>query len=247
VYKNKIFWGSVEKKTVRVLKNEPWKNIEPTAKTLTFSQIKLMPPATPSKIILAGLNYKDHARELKMVIPSEPIIFLKPPTALIAHGENIVYPQESQQVDYEGELALVMAKDGRNIPETEAGSYILGYTCLNDVTARDLQKKDGQWSRAKSFDTFCPVGPWIETDLDPASLRIKTYVNNKIKQDSSTANFIFSVGYLVSFISRIMTLCAGDIISTGTPPGVGQLKIGDTVAVEIEGLGRLENRVVAPE
>lgn len=244
LYKKKIFWGVVEEDLVRVMENAPWSNIELTKKSVPIDKIKLLPPATPSKIILAGLNYKDHAKELNMELPEEPIIFLKPPTTLIAHEEDIIYPKEVSRLDYEGELALVLKKGGRNIPESQAGSYILGYTCLNDVTARDLQKKDVQWTRAKSFDTFCPLGPWLETDINPSSVRIKTYLNGQIKQDSSTVNFIFLVNYLVSFISRIMTLCSGDVISTGTPPGVGEVKIGDNIEIEIEGIGKLRNRVV---
>jgi 2-keto-4-pentenoate hydratase/2-oxohepta-3-ene-1,7-dioic acid hydratase in catechol pathway len=244
-YQNKILWGVIEETKMAVLKNAPWRNIEKTDKSLPLTQVKLMPPSIPSKIILAGLNYKNHAEELDMPLPEEPVIFLKPPTALIGPQDDIIYPEESIQVDYEGELALVIKKGGRDIPEQEVKKHILGYTCLNDVTARDLQKKDGQWTRAKSFDTFCPVGPWIETDLDPSSVRIKTYVNGKIKQNSNTAHFIFSVNKLVSFISRIMTLCPGDIISTGTPPGVGPVKVGDRVTIDIEGIGELINQVVA--
>lgn len=206
--------------------------------------MRILSPVQPSKIILVGLNYRDHARELHLVIPKEPVIFLKPPTAVIANAENIIYPLGVKRLDYEAELALVIKKKARNIPAERVKNYILGYTCLNDVTARDLQKKDGQWTRAKSFDTFCPIGPWIETKLDPSNLRIKCRLNNKLKQDSSTANFIFPVEHLVSYISRIMTLFPGDIISTGTPVGVGPMLPGDRVEVEIEGIGKLFNQVI---
>jgi 2-keto-4-pentenoate hydratase/2-oxohepta-3-ene-1,7-dioic acid hydratase in catechol pathway len=178
-----------------------------------------------------------------MPIPSEPIIFLKPPTAALSHKGKIVYPPGVKRLDYEAELAFVIKKKAKNIPQKDVSKYILGYTCLNDVTARDLQKKDVQWTRAKSFDSFCPVGPWIETDLNPDNLKITCCLNRALKQRSSTSNFIFSVPYLVSFISKVMTLCPGDIISTGTPPGVGPMQKGDRVAVEIEGIGCLENIV----
>ncbi len=206
--------------------------------------MRILSPVQPSKIILVGLNYRDHARELHLAIPKEPVIFLKPPTAVIANAENIIYPLGVKRLDYEAELALVIKKKARNIPAERVKKYILGYTCLNDVTARDLQKKDGQWTRAKSFDTFCPIGPWIETNLDPSNLRIKCRLNNKLKQDSSTANFIFPVEHLVSYISRIMTLLPGDVISTGTPVGVGPMQPGDRVEVEIEGIGKLFNQVI---
>ncbi len=240
----KIGWGIVEGDAIRRLKNHPFSKIELSRKSVGFKKVKLLAPATPSKIILVGLNYKDHARELKMKVPKEPIIFLKPPTAVIGQGGHIIYPTCLRRVDFEAELALVMKKKARNIPENKTRDYILGYTCLNDVTARDLQKKDGQWTRAKSFDTFCPLGPWLETEVDPRDLRITSYLNGKYKQDSSTSNFIFPVPYLVSFISRIMTLLPGDIISTGTPPGVGAMKQEDIIEIEIEKIGRLKNKVV---
>ena len=187
----------------------------------------------PTKIIAVGLNYIDHAKELKMPIPDEPIIFLKPPTAVISHKDKIIYPKGVKQLDYEAELAVVM-KDKK---------HILGYTCANDVTARDLQRKDVQWTRSKSFDTFCPLGPRVVKNVDPNNLEIKLYLNGKLKQSSHTSNMIFRVEELVSFISKIMTLCPGDVILTGTPPGVGPMKIGDVVEVEIEGIGKLTNFV----
>ncbi|MCF7875116.1 MAG: fumarylacetoacetate hydrolase family protein [Candidatus Omnitrophica bacterium] len=198
----------------------------------------------PEKIILVGLNYKDHAKEMKMKIPAEPIIFLKPTSALIKNGDKIIYPEGIKRLDYEAELAVVIKKQAKNIPVEAAKDYILGYTCLNDITARDLQKKDGQWTRAKSFDSFCPVGPHIETDLDPHAINIQSYLNGELKQDSNTSNFIFSVDFLISFISKIMTLKPADIISTGTPAGIGPMQKGDQVEVVIEGIGTLKNRVV---
>jgi len=235
----------LENGLVRVLKSPPFGRIELSKATVAFKKITLLAPAGTGKIILAGLNYKDHARELKMELPKEPVIFLKPVSALLGHRQNIIYPATSGRVDYEAELALVIKKKARFVRENKAASYILGFTCLNDVTERDLQKKDIQWTRAKSFDTFCPLGPWLETTLDPSALRIRSYLNGEIRQDSSTKNLIFSVPYLVSFISSIMTLEPGDVISTGTPPGVGSLLPGDNIRIEIEGIGTLENRVAA--
>lgn len=196
------------------------------------------------KIILAGLNYREHAREMGTKIPRQPVIFLKPPSSLLGPNQNIVYPEGVKRLDYEAELALVVGKKAKNVSEKQATDHIFGYTCLNDVTARDLQKKDGQWTRAKSFDTFCPVGPRIKTSIDSSDLKIQTYLNGQLKQNSRTSDFIFSIEFLFSFISKIMTLLPGDIISTGTPPGVGPMRRGDRVQVVIEGIGCLENRVV---
>jgi len=198
----------------------------------------------PTKIIAIGLNYLDHARELNMEIPEYPLIFMKPPTAVIGNGESIIYPPQTQELHYEGELGVVMGKSARNISEEEAKHYIAGYTCANDVTARDLQRKDGQWTRSKSFDTFCPLGPRIAKDIDPTHLAITTRVNGITKQESNTDQMIFNAYKLVAFISAIMTLLPGDVISTGTPPGVGELNVGDVVEVEIEGIGVLRNTVV---
>lgn len=198
----------------------------------------------PSKIIAVGLNYIDHAKELKMNPPPEPIIFLKPSSAVIWNNRKIKYPKMSQQVDYEAELAIVMGKKCKNVSQKNAKKYILGYTCLNDVTARDLQKKDGQWTRAKSFDTFCPIGPHIVSGIDPDNLRIELFLNGKLKQSSNTKNLIFKTEKLVSFISEIMTLEKYDVIATGTPSGIGPVKSGDKVEVKIEKIGILINYVI---
>ena len=191
-----------------------------------------------------GLNYRDHAEEMKLPLPQEPIIFIKPATAVIAHEEEIIYPPMSNRVDYEGELGIVIKKKAKDVAEKEARDYILGYACFNDVTARDLQQLDGQYTRAKGFDTFAPLGPCIETSLDPLQLTIESYVNGERRQYSNTKEMIFNVFYLVSFISKIMTLLPGDVIATGTPAGVGPLNPGDTIEVKIEGVGTLRNRVV---
>jgi len=180
-----------------------------------------------------------------MDIPSEPVIFIKPSTAVIGPGEAIIYPRSAARVDYEAELGVVIKKKARNVPAGNAAEYIEGYTCFNDVTARDLQKKDVQWSRAKSFDTFAPIGPCVKTDIDPSRLRIRSYLNGELKQDSNTSDFIFDVPRLVDFISGVMTLLPGDVIATGTPSGVGPMGPGDEITVEIEGIGRLTNRVEA--
>ena len=210
-----------------------------------LEEVRLLSPTIPSKIVAVGLNYRDHAEELGMTLPEEPLIFLKPPSAVVGPEDRILLPPGVGRVDYEAELAVGMGKTARRVPPERAREHILGYTCFNDVTARDLQKKDGQWTRAKSFDTFAPLGPWIETDLDPSSLRIRTYLNGEVVQDSSTEKLIFSVEKLVSFVSHIMTLYPGDVIATGTPPGVGPLSPGDVVEVEVEGVGRLVNFVEA--
>ncbi|MGV8175370.1 MAG: fumarylacetoacetate hydrolase family protein [Methanothrix sp.] len=205
-------------------------------------EVTLLPPCQPSKIVCVGLNYVEHARELNMPLPEEPILFIKPPSSILAPGGKIVYPPSSSQVDYEGELAVVIGKRCKDVPAEEALEHILGYTCFNDVTARDLQKKDGQWTRAKSFDTFAPFGPWIAR-IDPSKVDIKTRLNGRTVQSSNTSDLIFDVPGLIQFISGVMTLEPGDVIATGTPPGVGQLQRGDEVEVEIEGIGVLKNSV----
>ncbi|NJD51832.1 MAG: fumarylacetoacetate hydrolase family protein [Candidatus Methanoperedens sp.] len=214
--------------------------------TFVLSELEILPPTIPSKIICVGLNYTDHARELNMDIPKKPLIFLKPPSSVIGHLGKIVYPGIAERVDYEAELAVVVGKRCKNVPSRDASSVIMGYTCFNDVTARDIQKEDGQWTRAKSFDTFAPYGPFIiDPGLDASDLYIRTRVNGKVRQNSRTSNLIFGVPELIEFISGIMTLEAGDIIATGTPPGVGELSAGDEVEIEIEGIGMLKNSVVS--
>jgi 2-keto-4-pentenoate hydratase/2-oxohepta-3-ene-1,7-dioic acid hydratase in catechol pathway len=207
------------------------------------SGAELLPPAVPTKIIAVGRNYAEHAKELGNEPPSEPIIFLKPPTALLPPNGTIIRPPQSQRVDYEGELAMVIGKRGRNVQAGRWRDVVQGFTCANDVTARDLQKKDVQFTRGKGFDTFCPIGPCIETDLDPSDLRLVTRVNGEIKQNGRTSQMVFPCSVLIEFISAIMTLEPGDVILTGTPAGVGPLASGDEVEVEIEGIGTLRNHV----
>ena len=209
-----------------------------------YADIVPLVPCLPTKIIAVGLNYEDHAREMKRTPPEDPMLFMKPSTAVIAHREEIKYPAHmSERVDYEGELGVVIGRKAHMVEEKQALEYVFGYACVNDVTARDLQAKDIQFTRGKGFDTFAPVGPFIETEADPADLRIRTLLNGELKQDSSTKNLIFSVPELISFISKVMTLLPGDIIATGTPSGISPMKPGDVVEVEIEGIGKLENRV----
>lgn len=209
----------------------------------SLDEVKILPPVYPSKVVCVGLNYRDHAKELDMELPDEPVLFLKPPTTVIGHDEAIIYPPESRQVDYEAELAVVVGQTAHKILPEDVPEFIAGYSVLNDVTARDLQQKDGQWTRAKSFDTFCPLGPWMETEMDSANQKISMHVNGELRQDSNTRNMIFPVEELFSFISHIMTLNPGDVIATGTPPGVGQLQVGDVAEATVEGVGTLSNPV----
>ncbi|MBI5969552.1 MAG: fumarylacetoacetate hydrolase family protein [Deltaproteobacteria bacterium] len=211
-----------------------------------LDQVKLLPPVTPTKIVAIGLNYKAHAAEFGKPLPETPMLFLKPSTAVIGHNDAIVYPSHmSHRVDYEGELAVVVGRKAKDVPVDKAQDYILGYTCINDVTARDLQGKDVQFTRAKGFDTFAPIGPWVETDIDPLNVRIETWLNGEKKQDTSTKDMIFNVYELFSFVSQVMTLVAGDVIATGTPSGIGKMAPGDSVEVIIEGIGTLKNIVAA--
>lgn len=238
-----VLYGSMEGSRVKVIKGDIFGDYEVTDSFYDIAEIDFLTPCTPSKIICVGLNYRSHAQEMKMPLPEEPVIFLKPPTSALAHGGEIIMPEMSKQVDYEAELGLVIGKTGKNIKPEEAYDYIIGATCFNDVTARDLQRKDGQWTRAKSFDTFAPFGPGIVTDLNYDNLDIELLLNGEIRQKSNTSDFIFNVGEIVSFVSRIMTLYPGDVIATGTPSGVGQLNRGDIVQVRIEKVGTLKNYV----
>ena len=209
-----------------------------------LSAIRLLPPVAPGKVVCVGRNYADHARELGNELPTEPLIFLKPPSSVIGCEATIEMPPQSSRVDFEGELAVVIGTRAKRIERSEWSRYVLGYTCANDVTARDLQKKDVQFTRGKGFDTFCPLGPWIRTDLDPADLQVETRVNHEVRQRGRTSSMIFDVPFLIEWISNVMTLEPGDVILTGTPEGVGPLAPGDSVEVEIEGVGVLRNRAV---
>ena len=211
-----------------------------------LADVRLLAPVLPSKVVAIGRNYADHAAELGNEIPDDPIIFLKPSTAVVGPRDPIVYPSQlSERVDFEGELAVVIGRLCRQVPPERVGEVIFGYTCANDVTARDLQAKDGQWARAKGFDTFCPLGPWIETDIDPADLELTTIVNGEIRQNSRTSLLLHNVTALVAYVTAVMTLLPGDVLLTGTPAGVGPLKDGDEVSVTIESIGTLTNGVTS--
>jgi 2-keto-4-pentenoate hydratase/2-oxohepta-3-ene-1,7-dioic acid hydratase in catechol pathway len=215
------------------------------AKIGPISQARLLAPITPSKIICLGRNYVDHAREHAAEVPAEPLLFLKPPSAVIGPEQNIELLPGMGKVEHEVEMVAVIGRQGRMIAQKDALDYVLGYTCGNDVSARDYQFKDGQWARAKSFDTFCPLGPWINTGLNPADLAVRCRVNGETRQDSRTSLMVFNVPFLIEYISRVMTLLPGDVILTGTPAGVSPIQPGDVVEVEVEGVGVLRNPVTA--
>ncbi|MFQ5468363.1 MAG: fumarylacetoacetate hydrolase family protein [Kiloniellaceae bacterium] len=238
-------WGKVEDQAVQSLGSAPpWESRKPAGRTAHLDHVTLLAPALPSKIVAIGLNYRDHAGEMGAPLPEEPLLFLKPPSAVAGPEAEIVLPEAAQRVDYEGELAVVIGVRTKDVTPAEARKRIFGYTCMNDVTARDLQAKDGQWSRAKGFDTFACVGPAIETAADPGNLAIETWLNGARVQASRTDQLIFDVFALVSYVSRVMTLEPGDIISTGTPAGVGPIAPGDVVEVRIEGVGTLRNTAI---
>ena len=237
-------YGVLEGTHVVEYSGTPFSGFRRGRRRLPASQVVLLAPVLPSKIVGVALNYRDHASELGLVVPEEPAIFLKPVSALVGPGDPIVYPPQSRRVDYEAELAIVMRRRCRNVPSARAREHVLGYTCLNDVTARDLQKRDRALGRAKGFDTFCPLGPCITTDIDANAVRVETYVNGERRQSGSTKELVFPVEDLVARISEIMTLLPGDVIASGTPGGVGPLQPGDRVEVRIEGIGSLINPVV---
>lgn len=227
----------------REMKGDPFSGMEKTERVYAPEEIRLLAPVQPSKILAVGKNYAAHAREFDGEPPASPIIFMKPSTCVIGPEETIVRPRISQRVDYEGELALVVGKRARNVKPEDFAQYVLGYTILNDVTARDLQRQDGQWTRGKGFDTFAPIGPVITDEVDPSHLRITTRLNGKTVQDSNTSRFLFSLGEIFAFVTRFTTLLPGDVVTTGTPEGVGGMADGDVVEVCIEGIGTLRNVV----
>lgn len=228
---------------IRAISTTPFLPWEETSETFARDEVRVLAPVLPSKIVAIGLNYKAHAEETGQTPPAEPMLFLKPSTSIIGPGDAIKVPPQSSRVDYEAELAIIIGKAASGIPESAARDRILGYTCGNDVTARDLQARDVQFTRAKGFDTFCPLGPHIATDIEPGDLEISCRVNGEIRQQSRTSDLIFGVEALVTFISSVMTLLPGDVILTGTPAGIGPLKLGDTVEVALEGIGALTNEV----
>ncbi len=238
-YKNEIKTGVLEAEYGKVI-------VDDTKEVVAISDVKMLSPTVPTKIVCVGRNYAEHAKELGNEVPTEPLLFLKANSTLILHEENIVIPPQSNQVEHEGELGVVIRRICKNIGDDENPlEYVLGYTCLNDVTARDVQRKDVQFTRGKSFDTFCPILNFIETDLDVSDLRVQTRVNGIIKQDGRTSQMVFDIPFLVRYVSNQMTLNVGDIIATGTPSGVSKMIAGDICEVEIEGIGILKNPVIA--
>ncbi|UED67517.1 fumarylacetoacetate hydrolase family protein [Brevibacillus sp. HD3.3A] len=244
-------WMVAENQKVRVIEGDIYKiqTAKPimTGLELPLDEISLKAPCDPSKVVCIGLNYRDHAAEMGIDLPKEPLMFLKPSSAVVGPGEPIVYPKLTENLHYEGELAIVIKKEAKKVKAADADEYILGFTCAIDVTARDLQWSDGQWTRAKGFDTFCPLGPAIAAKLDYSNLRIVTRVNGEVRQDASTEQLIFTIPQLVEAVSAVMTLRPEDVILTGTPSGVGELKVGDEISVTIEGIGTLTTHVVGEE
>jgi len=241
---NKVKYGSLSGESIQAIEDKPFRYLKLADCYYQLSEVKLLSPCTPSKIVALGLNYHSHAPELNSHLPDAPLIFLKPSTAVIGPEDNIVYPASSARVDYEGELGVVIKKPVWRVSVDDALDYVLGYTCFNDVTARDLQQQDKQWTRAKSFDTFAAVGPCIETKLNPGNVVLETYLNGKLMQSGNTSDLIYSVPELINFISNVMSLLPGDIIATGTPSGIGPMYPGDTVEVKIAPIGTLRNYVV---
>jgi 2-keto-4-pentenoate hydratase/2-oxohepta-3-ene-1,7-dioic acid hydratase in catechol pathway len=236
-------YGAVEGEVVRTLSQAPWHGGVATGESLELSAVSLCAPVEPSKIVCIGLNYQAHvaASFSAEKAPEYPLIFLKPPSSIVGPEESIVHPAQSERVDYEAELGVVIGKTARNVSVEDAEKHIFGFTCVNDVTARDLQKKDGQWSRAKGFDTFCPVGPWIVTELNWRDVLVEGILNGTVMQTGRTSQMIFNISYLISYISSVMTLLPGDLISTGTPSGIAPMKSGDRIEVRVEGIGSLTN------
>jgi 2-keto-4-pentenoate hydratase/2-oxohepta-3-ene-1,7-dioic acid hydratase in catechol pathway len=241
---SRVKYGILNDESIQAIVGSPFRRIKSSDHRYRLSEVKLLSPCVPSKIVALGLNYRSHAEETRNPIPKNPLIFIKPPTAVIGPEDNIVYPPSSTRVDYECELGVVIKRPAKRVSEEDALNYVLGYTCFNDVTARDHQRDDVQWTRGKSFDTFAPVGPCIETELDPGNVTIETYLNGELKQRGNTRDLIFSVPVLISFISQVMTLLPGDIIATGTPSGISPMHPGDTVEIKIEMIGTLRNYVI---
>jgi 2-keto-4-pentenoate hydratase/2-oxohepta-3-ene-1,7-dioic acid hydratase in catechol pathway len=234
-----------DKDEILVLKGDPlYSGIVPTETKVNLAEVKLLAPIIPrSKVVCIGKNYADHAAEMDSVVPEEPIIFLKPNTSVIGPGDTIQWPRMSDRVDFEGELAIVIGRICKDVPAERYSDVIFGYTIANDVTARDLQKKDGQWTRGKGFDTFCPLGPWVETDFKPEGQLIQTTVNGEVRQSEPLSSMIFKIPQIIAFVTQVMTLLPGDVILTGTPAGIGPMAAGSTVVVSIEGIGELTNKV----
>jgi 2-keto-4-pentenoate hydratase/2-oxohepta-3-ene-1,7-dioic acid hydratase in catechol pathway len=241
-------YGILDRNLIRGLRGSPYLHFHHLNSSSVFDgssyaldKVRLLAPCLPSKIVCLGLNYRSHIEEMKLPMPSVPLIFLKPSTAVIGPGDKIILPPDWKRIDYEGELGVVLGKKAKDVPEETAKEYMLGYTCFNDVSDRQAQAADGQWTRAKGYDTFAPIGPWIETEVNPDNLKLETYLNGELRQSASTSDLLFGISKLINFISGIMTLLPGDVIATGTPSGVGPMNPGDVVEVRIENIGTLKN------
>jgi 2-keto-4-pentenoate hydratase/2-oxohepta-3-ene-1,7-dioic acid hydratase in catechol pathway len=243
-HQGEVGFGVLEDEDVAAIGPHPFGAFEYSGERVPAAEVRLLAPVLPSKVVAVGRNYAEHAHELGNEVPAEPVLFLKPSTSVVGPGDPVVRPEGVGRVDFEGELAVVVGKLVRRLEPAAAIQAVLGFTCANDVTARDLQRADGQWTRAKGFDTFCPLGPWIETDLDSSDLALQTLVNGQVRQQARTSQLEHGVAELLSFVSRVMTLLPGDVLLTGTPAGVGPLEPGDRVEVEVEGIGVLTNQVV---
>ena len=240
-------WGVLDDGLVRSATGTPFVDLEPFEEVGPIEGVRLLAPVVPSKIVCVGRNYREHAAEFDNPVPEEPLLFLKPPSSIVGPGAEVVYPALSSRVDHEAELVAVVGRSAHRVERSEASSVIGGYACGNDVTARDIQRADGQWTRGKGFDTFCPLGPWVETDYDPGDVNVVCKVNGETRQDGHTRDMIFDIPYLIEYITRFTTLEVGDVIMTGTPEGVASVTVGDEMTVEVSGLGSLTNAVVAEE
>ena len=247
---NRTRFGKLEGNIIKGFRGNPFTHFRHIAKAFPLDgneykleEVKLLTPCLPSKIVCLGLNYRAHAEETKLPVPSVPLIFIKPTTSVIGHEDTIILPRNARRVDYEGELGVVIGKKARDVPEADARDYVLGYTCVNDVSDRYAQRDDGQWTRAKGYDTFAPIGPWMDTDIEPDNVKLETFLNGELKQSASASDLIFGISKLISFISGVMTLLPGDVIATGTPSGIGRMNSGDIVEIKIEGIGTLRNFV----
>lgn len=238
-----IFYAEIAKDCARLLSGPPYEEVSYTGNEMPLNACKLLVPSQPQNIVAVGLNYKSHAAELAMDTPKEPLIFSKFVSAILRPNGTIVKPPQCTRLDYEAELAFIVGKRCRNVSRQNAAQYIFGYTCLNDVTARDLQNADGQWARCKGFDTFCPFGPWIDTETDPGNARVRAILNGKTVQEGNTGDFIFDAYALLEYISSFMTLAPGDVVTMGTPGGIGPMEIGDEISIVIDGIGELKNKV----
>jgi 2-keto-4-pentenoate hydratase/2-oxohepta-3-ene-1,7-dioic acid hydratase in catechol pathway len=240
-----VSFGVVEGGEVAALASHPFGPLSFSGDRYPLDAVRLLAPVIPSKVVAIGKNYADHAREMGGEPRADPVMFLKPSTAVVGPGDPVAYPPSAGRVDYEGELAVVVGRLARDVPVAAALDVVLGYTCANDVTARDQQLADGQWTRGKGYDSFCPLGPWIETALDPAASRVTTTLNDEVRQDAPTSLMLHDVAALVAFVTSVMTMLPGDVILTGTPAGIGPMVVGDTVSVTVDGVGTLTNRVAA--